>query len=250
LPTIIFSQFAGTSLWFAANAVLPELQRDWGLSQESLGHITTAVQLGFIAGTLAFAVFTVSDRYSPRNIFLACSVLGGLANAAAYWSGHSLVALLGLRFATGFFLAGIYPVGMKIAASWYQRDLGMALGFLVGATVLGTAFPHLLRGLGQTLPWQSVLLAVSLLALVGGAAMFALVLASQDDDRIHLTVIFDVHREGSGELCEAWVECVWDRNDDEPTTCRSGATTDGRSMLQRAAALRCHAGATFSADTR
>jgi len=175
LPTIVLSQFAGTSLWFAANSVMPDLQRRWGLPQEALGDVTTAVQLGFIAGTLAFAVLTVSDRYSPRSVFLACSVLGGLANAAAYLSGPSLPALLGLRFATGFFLAGIYPVGMKIAASWYQRDLGRALGFLVGATVLGTAFPHLLRGLGQTLPWEGVMVAVSALALAGGAAMFALV---------------------------------------------------------------------------
>jgi MFS family permease len=175
LPTIVLSQFAGTSLWFAANAVLPDLQRSWGLSQETLGDITAAVQLGFIAGTLAFAVLALSDRYSPRRIFLACSVLGGIANAAAYLSGSSLMALLGLRFATGFFLAGIYPVGMKIASGWYQRDLGKALGFLVGATVLGTAFPHLLRGLGQTLQWETVMLAVSTLAMVGGAAMFALV---------------------------------------------------------------------------
>jgi hypothetical protein len=85
------------------------------------------------------------------------------------------MALLGLQFATGFFLAGIYPVGMKIASGWYQRDLGKALGFLVGATVLGTAFPHLLRDLGQTLPWERVIFAVSALALAGGVAMFALV---------------------------------------------------------------------------
>ena len=175
LPTIVFAQFAGSSIWFAGNAVLPDLQRRWGLPQETLGDITAAVQFGFVAGTLAFAVLAISDRYSPRKIFLVCSMLGALANAAAYFIGPSLWALLSLRFATGFFLAGIYPVGMKIASGWYQRDLGKALGFLVGALVLGTAFPHLIRGLGQTLPWQSVMLAVSALALVGGALMFALV---------------------------------------------------------------------------
>jgi MFS family permease len=159
-----------------------------GLTEQSLGDVTSAVQFGFIAGTLAFAVLAVSDRYSPRRIFLACSVLGGLANAAAFLSGPSLLALLGLRFATGFFLAGIYPVGMKITAGWYQRDLGRALGFLVGATVLGTAFPHLLRGLGQALPWESVMLAVSVLALAGGAAMFALV---PDGPYLHTRSPFD-----------------------------------------------------------
>lgn len=175
LPVIIASQFAGTSLWFAGNAVLDDLQREWGLPAEAVGHITSSVQLGFIAGTLTFAFFALSDRLSPRIVFFACSLLGALANAALLGVGESFAALLGLRFATGFFLAGIYPVGMKIAAGWYQRDLGNALGFLVGALVVGTAFPHLLKGLGQALPWQAVMLAVSLVAALGGLLVLALV---------------------------------------------------------------------------
>jgi MFS family permease len=175
LPVIVLSQFAGASVWFAGNAVLPDLQRKWGLPPEALGDLTAAVQLGFIAGTLTFAVLAVSDRYSPRKTYLVCSLLGALANAAAWLVAPSLIALLGLRFATGFFLAGIYPVGMKIASGWYRSDLGKALGFQVGALVLGTAFPHLARGLGQTLPWEAVMFATSALAVCGGAAMFALV---------------------------------------------------------------------------
>jgi len=175
LPAIVLSQFAGASVWFAGNAVLPDLQRSWGLPPEALGDLTAAVQLGFIAGTLSFAVLAISDRYSPRKVYLACSVLAAAANAAAWLAAPSLIALLGLRFATGFFLAGIYPVGMKIASGWYRSDLGKALGFLVGALVLGTAFPHLVRSLGETLPWQAVMFAVSGLALGGGVAMFALV---------------------------------------------------------------------------
>ncbi len=175
LPVIIFSQFAGTSLWFAGNAVLADLQRRWGLPDETLGDMTAAVQFGFIAGTLTFAFFAISDRYSPRKIFFLCSLFGALSNAAIYLLGGELWPLLTLRFATGFFLAGIYPIGMKIASGWYQRDLGKALGFLVGALVLGTAFPHLIRGLGQTLPWEAVMLSVSAIALLGGVLMFALV---------------------------------------------------------------------------
>jgi MFS family permease len=175
LPIIVFSQFAGTSLWFAGNAVLGDLQRRWGLAGETLGDMTSAVQFGFIAGTLTFAFLAISDRYSPRKVFFCCSLLGGVFNAATYLLGEGLWSLLALRFATGFFLAGIYPVGMKIAAGWYQRDLGNALGFLVGALVLGTAFPHLLKGYGQTLAWETVMLAVSALALLGGALMLALV---------------------------------------------------------------------------
>ena len=172
---IVASQFAGASVWFAGNAVLADLQQHWGLPAEALGYTTSAVQLGFIAGTLAFAFFAVADRHSPRVVFLLCALAAAAANAALLGAAGSLGALLALRFATGFFLAGIYPVGMKIASGWYQKDLGNALGFLVGALVAGTAFPHLLRGLGQDLPWQQVVLGASGVAALGGLLMFALV---------------------------------------------------------------------------
>jgi MFS family permease len=155
--------------------VLGDLQSRWSLPAGMLGHLTSAVQLGFIVGTLAFAFFAVSDRFSPRKVFLACALAGAAANAATVLIEGNVAVLLGLRFATGFFLAGIYPVGMKIASGWYQRDLGNALGFLVGALVAGTAFPHLLKGLGGALPWQAVMLSVSAVCALGGALMFALV---------------------------------------------------------------------------
>ena len=175
LPVIVASQFAGTSLWFSGNAVLADLQRQWGLADGALGYVTSAVQLGFIFGTLVFAFLALADRFSPRLVFCACSLLGALANLAALFADGSFALLLASRFATGFFLAGIYPIGMKIAAGWYRDDLGNALGFLVGALVLGTAFPHLLKGLGQTWPWEGVLLGVSGLAALGGLMMALLV---------------------------------------------------------------------------
>jgi MFS family permease len=178
LPVIVLSQFAGTSLWFAGNAVLPDLQRELGLGQHAIGTITSAVQLGFIAGTLVFAMLSIADRHSPRAVFLACALLGAAANGAVAIAGNlaePFGAILALRFATGFFLAGIYPVGMKIAAGWYREGLGAALGYLVGALVLGTAFPHLLKGLGQQLPWGTVLAWLSALAAAGGVLMFAAV---------------------------------------------------------------------------
>jgi len=175
LPVIVLSQFAGTSLWFAGNAVLGDLQAAWGLAPAALGYATSAVQLGFIAGTLAFAFFAISDLVSPRIVFFLCSILGALFNLGVYAFGEGLLTLLAFRFLTGFFIAGIYPVGMKIASGWFQRDLGHALGLLVGALVVGTAFPHLLRGVGQTLPWGTVLLAVSAIAALGGLAMLAFV---------------------------------------------------------------------------
>ena len=175
LASIVLTQFAGTSLWFAGNAVLPDLQRAWQLAPDALGHATSAVQLGFIAGTLVFAFFAIADRISPRVVFCACSLLGAVCNLALYMLGDALASLLVFRFLTGFFLAGIYPVGMKIAAGWFRHGLGNALGLLVGALVLGHAFPHFLRSLGQDLPWASVLLAVSAISAAGGLAMFALV---------------------------------------------------------------------------
>jgi DHA1 family inner membrane transport protein len=176
LPLIVLSQFAGTSLWFAVNAVMPDLQQAWGLPATAVGTLTSAVQLGFVAGTLVFALLMVADRFSPSRVFMACALLGALANAATVWVNGSLGTLLALRFAVGFLLAGIYPVGMKIAASWYRQGLGAAMGVLIGALVLGTALPHGLRALvgeggNSLLPsWQSVVLGVSLLAALGGLA--------------------------------------------------------------------------------
>ncbi len=171
MPAIVLSQFAGTSLWFASNAVLEDLQAHWNLSPDALGDMTSAVQLGFIAGTLIFAFFAIADQFSPRKVFFVCSLAGAGANLGLYLWAEGLGALLAFRFLTGFFLAGIYPVGMKIAAGWYQADLGRAIGLLVGALVLGTAFPHLVRSLGTSLPWTTVILTTAAVAALGGLLM-------------------------------------------------------------------------------
>ena len=175
LPVIIVSQFTGTSLWFASNAVLGDLQQAWGLGDAALSYMTSSVQLGFISGTLIFAFLTISDRFSPRIVFFICSLLGSLSNLGIYLAADSLVSLLWFRFITGFFLAGIYPVGMKIAAGWYRQGLGRALGYLVGALVVGTAFPHLLKSTGQSVPWDNVILIISGISMVGGILMLLLV---------------------------------------------------------------------------
>jgi MFS family permease len=175
LPIIVFSQFAGTSLWFAGNAILGDLRAQWTIGAGAVGGITSAVQLGFIFGTLCFAFFAISDRFSPRKIFFACSIFGALSNLLIFAIPQSLYPLLGLRFVVGFFLAGIYPIGMKIAAGWYQKKLGNAIGLLVGALVLGTAFPHLLKSIGGSLPWEEVIYSVSFVSAVGGFLMLWLV---------------------------------------------------------------------------
>jgi MFS family permease len=175
LPIIVLSQFFCTSLWFAGNAIMPDIIREFQLDPGYLAHITSAVQLGFISGTLIFAVLSIPDRFSPSLIFLVSSVIAALFNIAISVGGIHIVELMSFRFLTGFFLAGIYPVGMKIAADYYQQGLGKSLGFLVGALVLGTAFPHFLRSMTTGLPWKYVVYSTSLLALLGGAAIYLFV---------------------------------------------------------------------------
>lgn len=175
LPVIAASQFAGTSVWFAINAVMADLQREAALPAHAVGWLTAAVQLGFIAGTFGFALLSIADRFSPRKVFLVCSLAAGALALATALLPPQLALLLALRFFTGVALAGIYPVGMKIAAGWFAHGLGWALGVLVGALVLGNALPFVLRALGAQWSWQAVMVAVGAVAAGGGVLMAALV---------------------------------------------------------------------------
>jgi len=175
LPAIVFSQFAVTSLWFAGNAIIKDLQTAMGVGIDDTGIVTSAIQLGFITGTLFFALLSISDKYSPRKLFLVCSILGAISNLLIYFIAYNLFSLLALRFITGFFLTGIYPIGMKIAAGWYKKGLGNAIGLLVGALVLGTAFPHLIKSFGGSVPWEQVIFIISLLSVAGGITMYLVV---------------------------------------------------------------------------
>ncbi len=175
LPALVLAQFAGTSLWFTVNAVMPDLQREFGWPAAAVGTLSSVLQLGFIAGTLLFALLAVADRFSARWVFLLSSLAGAGCTLGAWAMVGNFDALLGWRFATGFFLAGIYPVGMKIASQWFPRGLGAALGVLIGALVVGSASAHALRGLsgwGAGLPWSSVLPGVAALAAAGGVLLF------------------------------------------------------------------------------
>ena len=172
LPVLVLAQFMGTSLWFAVNAVMPDLQRELGWPASAVGTLTSALQFGFIAGTLVFALLAIADRFAPRAVFLVCSLVGAACTVGAWWMVRDHTALLAWRFATGFFLAGIYPVGMKIAAQWYTRGLGGALGLLIGALVFGSASAHALRALGGALPWPTLMLGVATLAAAGGVLLF------------------------------------------------------------------------------
>jgi MFS family permease len=175
LPVIVLAQMAGTSPWFAVNAVMPDLQRAFGWAAADVGTLTSAVQLGFIAGTLLFALLAIADRFSARRVFLLCSLASAACTVASALAAPSFAGVLLFRAATGFCLAGIYPVGMKIAALWFPRGLGAALGWLIAALVLGSASSHALRALGAHLPWPSVFYGVALAAALAGLLLYALV---------------------------------------------------------------------------
>ncbi|APY00701.1 MFS transporter [Lacinutrix venerupis] len=175
LPIIVISQFFCTSLWFAGNSVITNLIKDFNLNDNALGDLTSSVQFGFIIGTLIFAIMAIADRFSPSKVFLISAILGTFFNLIIINEANNFTSLIVCRFLTGFFLAGIYPVGMKIAADYFNKGLGKSLGFLVGALVLGTALPHLLKDLTQTYSWKSVIIATSSLSTFGGLLMFVLV---------------------------------------------------------------------------
>ena len=164
LPIIVVSQFFCTSLWFAGNSIISDIINDLHLEENFLANLTSAIQFGFIIGTLGFAILNISDRFSPSLVFFLSSIVAGLFNLGITIENIHSTEILLFRFLTGFFLAGIYPVGMKIASDHFQAGLGKSLGFLVGALVLGTAFPHLLKNFTMGFPWKYVLYATTTLS--------------------------------------------------------------------------------------
>ena len=145
---------------------------EFDLFSSALGHLTSSIQLGFISGTLLFAFFTISDRFSPSRVFVVSALCGAVFKLLLVLQYNNMAMLVVWRFLTGFFLAGIYPVGMKIAADYFEKGLGRILGMLVGALVLGTALPHLLKALNTESPWRWVVYGTSILSVLGGIMVF------------------------------------------------------------------------------
>ncbi|RKR13508.1 MFS transporter [Maribacter vaceletii] len=168
LPSIIFAQFAGTSLWFAGNAIIEPLILKTGLGTEIMSYVLSSVQFGFIIGTLVFSLLMLADRFSPSRVFMLSAVLAAICNFSLLTDTISQWHLLFARFGTGFFLAGIYPVGMKIASDYYKEGLGKALGYLVGALVFGTSFPYLMDSFIPPGDYHIIIKTTSLLAVFGG----------------------------------------------------------------------------------
>ena len=159
--------------WFSASAVVPQLRAEWTLSDTAAAWLTIAVQLGFVAGALASSVLNLADVVSPRLVLLGGAVGAAVANAFLPAAAGAAGAIP-LRFATGFFLAGVYPPALKLMATWFRRGRGTALGVVVGALTVGSAAPHLVNGVGG-LDWHVVVYATSSLTLAGGVLAYAAV---------------------------------------------------------------------------
>lgn len=168
LGVIAVAELLVMSLWFSATAAAPELATAWDLTPTETAWLTIAVQLGFVTGALLSASLTLSDVIQPRYLFAGSALFGAVVTVLIAGLIDSASPAIVLRFLTGVALAGVYPPGMKLMAGWFQQGRGLAIGVLVGALTIGSALPHLLRGLGGVDNPNLVLYGAAGLAVVGG----------------------------------------------------------------------------------
>lgn len=167
LLLLSLAELLGMTVWFSASAVVPALTSVWRLNDSGRAWLTMSVQIGFVFGAFGSAVLNLADRIPTRRLFTASALLAALATALIPALAKGLGLTLGLRFLTGLFLAGVYPVGMKIMATWTKEDRGLGIGLLVGALTLGSAAPHMLNAFGGVGDWKPVLYLAAALAALG-----------------------------------------------------------------------------------
>jgi MFS family permease len=186
---IALAEFLGLTLWFSATAAAPAIAAELTLTTSGTAWLTMAVQAGFVVGTLASAMLNLADVWNARRLFAAGCVAGALANAAIVFASSSHV-VIGLRFATGAALACVYPPGMKIAAGWFAERRGWALGVVVGALTIGSAFPHLLAWAAADVPWRALMWASSIMAVAAGVLALTVI---SDGPHVSASAPFDRH---------------------------------------------------------
>ncbi len=169
---IAVCQVAAMALWFSASAVVPALVAEYRLSSTAQALLTSSVQAGFVVGCLASALLGLADRIDPRRFFAVSALGGAIANVILLVAVPDALAVPLLRFLTGVCLAGVYPVGMKLATTWANRDMGFMVGLLVGALTLGSAAPHLFSAFGGV-DWRTTLVAASVSAVAGALLILA-----------------------------------------------------------------------------
>ena len=172
IALLLVAEVAAMSLWFVSAAILPDMLREAPLSPFRQAALSSGVQAGFVVGALASAILGLADRFDPRRVFALCAVGAGFANAVLLVAPPGGGAAIVARIMTGALLAGVYPVGMKIAVGWGQRDRGFLVGALVGALTLGSAAPHLIALAGGA-DWRVTVAAGSLAAAIAGVLCLA-----------------------------------------------------------------------------
>jgi MFS family permease len=187
LLLVAVGQFLGMTLWFSATAAAPAIAAELAITGAGMAWLTMAVQAGFVAGTLTSATLNLADVVPPRRLFALGCLAGALANAAIPIA-HSATTVVALRATTGAALAFVYPPGLKIAAGWFLERRGTALGIVVGALTVGSAFPHLLAWAAADVPWRTLMWTASALALVGGAIVGT---AVKDGPHVSASAPFD-----------------------------------------------------------
>jgi MFS family permease len=170
IALIVFCQVSGMTLWFSATAAASAMVAAGSLSGQQGALLTGAVQLGFVAGTLGSALLGLADRLDPRRLFATATLIGAAANLLLLLVGFDTVATVALRFITGAALAGVYPVGMKMAAAWTERGVGLMIGTVVGALTLGSSLPYLFNSISG-LEWHTTIIASSGCAVAGALAI-------------------------------------------------------------------------------
>ncbi len=173
LTLLIIAEILAMSLWFVSAAVLGDMSAEANLTPGVQAALSSAVQAGFVIGAVLLAVFGIADRYEPRMVMALFCIIAAVSNALLLSVAIGSVAAIALRAITGAALAGVYPVGMKIAVGWGQKDRGLLVGLLVGGLTLGSASPHLLAFLGGT-QWRITVLAASALAVLAALISVAL----------------------------------------------------------------------------
>ncbi|HEX7152144.1 MAG TPA: MFS transporter [Thermoanaerobaculia bacterium] len=174
LTLVALAELLAMGLWFGVSAVAPQIAREWQLTAAQASWLTLAVQLGFVAGTLASATLNLPDVLRARHLFALCAILGALTNAALALFVTGVTTAIVLRFLTGVFLAGVYPPGMKIIATWFRTGRGLALGVLIGALTLGKASPYLTNALGAE-SWRVNVGVLSIAAVISAIVVLLLV---------------------------------------------------------------------------
>jgi predicted MFS family arabinose efflux permease len=157
------------------SALLPEFERDWGLTNAEAGWISTIFYGGYVAA-VPFLVGS-TDRVDPRRVYLwsfviaAAASLGFALLAQGFWSAMLLRALAGVG------LAGGYMPGLKLLtdhATGPRQSRYIAL--YTGGFSLGTATSFAFTGeFAAWFGWRAAFAVAALAAFAALALVLALV---------------------------------------------------------------------------